>query len=516
MSVVHASGREDPARPVDLWLPGGFPRSRLAPLFSLGDDGRPLMDTDADYRRAITRNDPLLFALVYLGHHLVVARDGRDLIAISEWHLDLVQTARTWITGRPRRDAWIAPRKAAKSTWLFLILPLWALAHGWRRFVLAFASSSEQATGHLNNLRAELAADHSLLLDDFPGLRPSRTPGARDTMRTVVASGATLAARGVDTQALGIKSGATRPDLILLDDVEPDESRYSVGGKSKRLATIVNTILPMNEDAIVQLAGTVTMYGSICHDLVLHALGARTAPWIVETEFQAHYYPAIMDEGTVRERSLWPAMWSLSWLKRRRGSAERPSRSFALNYLNRPEAAGGGLYWTHDLIVHDLHFESAHYVMTIDTAVTQKETSDETAIAITGISRDGLRMCVEYAWSGRISGTELRNMVWALKAQNPWLQVAYVETNQGGDRWLEILSPSPQGLRIETGRPDKRGSKRDRIEWLLDQYARRAIVHRTPHTKLEEQMLSWPKVPHDDLIDTVEAGVAFHMGLPMS
>jgi phage terminase large subunit-like protein len=508
------TGRRDPSRRVVLDMPAGFPEERLDPLFELDDHGRPLVDVSREYRLAVTRNDPLIFALVYLSHHLIVERGEVDLIAISEWHLDLVQSARTWISGKPRRDAWIAPRKGAKSTWLFVILALWALAHGHRRFVLAFAHNSEQAIGHLNTLRAELSGN-PLLVEDFPELEAAKTPGARDSMRTVTRGGATMAARGIDSQALGIKSGAQRPDLILLDDIEPGGSAYSMNARGKRLATLVESILPMNEDAIVQLAGTVTMLGSITHDLVLHAIGERTAAWIVETEFEAHYYPAIIPAGGGRpERSLWPAMWSLAWLKSKRGTPERPSRSFALNYMNRPEG-GGGLYWTHDLIVHDPHFQSAHYVLTVDTAVTQGARSDMTAIVITGISADGRRMCVEYAFAGRITGTELRAHMWALKAQNPTLTLAYVEGNQGGDRWREILSPMPEGLALEIGRPDRRGSKRDRCEWLLDQYARGAVVHRSRFGALEDQMLAWPNVAHDDLLDAVEAGVAFHMGLPM-
>jgi hypothetical protein len=106
------------------------------------------------------------------------------------------------------------------------------------------------------------------------------------------------------------------------------------------------------------LGGTTTLYDDLVHQLVMRALGERTAPWIAETHFEADYYPAILDEGTAAERSLWPAMWSLSWLLHQAyptGDRRRMARSFAMNYQNRPELVGGSR-WTHDTFVIDPRF----------------------------------------------------------------------------------------------------------------------------------------------------------------
>src|SRR3546814_3895779 len=52
----------------------------------------------------------------------------------------------------------------------------------------------------------------------------------------------------------------------ILDDIEPDESNYSQYQMRKRLTTIIDTVLAMNERAHVALIGTVTMPGSIVQD----------------------------------------------------------------------------------------------------------------------------------------------------------------------------------------------------------------------------------------------------------
>lgn len=513
MSVALGVGRRDPNRDVVLDFPAGFPRSRVESLF----DDR--IETSGEFRRAATATDPLLFALVYLQHQLVLEREddqgvGYDLISFSEWHLDFIQQARLLKTRRPQRSGWIVPRKGAKTT-LFDVCALWALAHGHRRTIVIFSATQSQARDHLANLRREFDGNE-LLVQDFPDLAPTRVKGSRDTLATVTRGGGTVAARSIGEQVRGTKFGSERPDLILLDDVEHGEGAYSIDAKNKRLTTILSDVLPMNEDAAVMIAGTTVMYGSIAHDLVLDALGERHAPWIATTGFVGHYYPAIMDEGTHRERSLWPAMWALGWLKLKRGPVDAVDRTFALEYLNRPEAAGSGTYWTRDDIIVEPHFEAVSYVLTIDTAVTQTKTSDMTALVITSIDVSGRQMCVEYAWAGRISGLDLREMIWDLKRRNPTLRTIIIEVNQGGSRWREILRPLPEGVELVDGRPDKRGSKRERTEWLCDVTKRGALVFRQKFPTLFDLMIAWPKVTHDDLLDAVEAGVAFHLGLPIS
>ena len=97
-------------------------------------------------------------------------------MSFSEAHLDLDGAIGQWATPAAQHVAWVLPRGGAKSTWLFLIGPAWALAHGHRRFFLAFSLTAGQAEAHLENLRAELDGPmrNELLLADFPELAPKR------------------------------------------------------------------------------------------------------------------------------------------------------------------------------------------------------------------------------------------------------------------------------------------------------------------------------------------------------
>lgn len=137
-----------------------FPPEILDEISALPDLVRQHLGDRRSARIGATRNSPLLFAFVYLRPHL---RDDTGRLSLSAFHLDMAQFARRWMApvDEPgsERSAWIAPRGCGKSTWLFLILPMWAAAHGHRKFAAAFAHSGPQAEQHLSTFRNELDKD---------------------------------------------------------------------------------------------------------------------------------------------------------------------------------------------------------------------------------------------------------------------------------------------------------------------------------------------------------------------
>jgi hypothetical protein len=258
-------------------------------------------------RRELTKVDPLLFALLYLPHHLKSDATGGE-ITFSEFHLELIDYATSWTKplGKMKqfRDAFIAPRESGKSTWLFLLLPLWAAAHGHVRFISAFSDSATQAEQHLATFKRELQTN-TLLQQDFPELCVPARGGnvsrivADNRGQINQANGFVMMARGIDSSVAGMKVGALRPDVIILDDIEPGEAMYSAHLVDKRLSTLQDVILPLNAHARVLVCGTVTMNGSIIHQLVQAAKGGQApAEWIKSENITPRYFPAILQDET--------------------------------------------------------------------------------------------------------------------------------------------------------------------------------------------------------------------------
>jgi hypothetical protein len=476
-----------------------------------------LLDTTKG-RRAITRTRPLLFALLYLPHLLKSPETGGE-ITWADTHLAFARYGRSWIRDgglRADRHVFVAPRDSAKSTWFFKILPLWAAAHRHKQFIAAFSSSSAQAESHLKGFKNELDTNR-LLQADFPKLcRPMRRPSGVNVSDTqgmlFTSSQFSFAAKGIDADILGMVDPVNRrPQVLILDDIEPDETNYSAYQSRGRLMTMLDTILPMNERAHVALVGTVTMAGSIIHQLIQSKLepGNDTPNWIEENKFQVHYFAPILDTEDGGRRSVWPGKWPLEYL-----TSIEHTRGYAKNFLNLPVSTDGD-YWTpQDIRYRDVEATSA--CLSIDPAVTNTKKSDFYGIAIVAFQapkKDGNgkivelpRAAVRHARAVRLSPAGLRTLALQLLADYPEIGVVVVETNQGGDTWKEILHDLP--VRVITVWQNE--PKEARAGRLLNRYQRDMVTHAYPLAQAETQMCAYPNVLNDDIIDAIGTGVHFY------
>lgn len=239
-------------------------------------------------RRIASRDDPLLFAILYFPHHL---RFGDDEPSLSQFHLDLADYAKSWLDGvNTNRDCFIAPRQSGKTTWLFLLLPMWAAAHRHLSFIAAFSDSASQATQHLQTFKKEIDSNE-LLRKDYPELCKPLMGGAvkryvaQSNEEIQQSNGFSFMAKGIDSKSLGMKIGNTRPQLILLDDIEPSESNYSPHEAKKRLRTILDGVFYLNDKARIVIIGTTTMSNSIIDQIrkVGELQAERIEPLTVQT-----------------------------------------------------------------------------------------------------------------------------------------------------------------------------------------------------------------------------------------
>ncbi|KND45376.1 hypothetical protein [Streptomyces stelliscabiei] len=466
----------------------------------------PDLLADPEGRRTLTRLDPLLFALTYLRHHL---KDTAGRISFGDAHLDWCRAGRRWV--RPpsepaaERDAYIAPRNTGKSTWWFLLLPMWAAAHGHVRFAAAFAASATQAETHLATFKREID-NNALLRRDYPDLcSPAKRPsGANvaDTQNMYVAkSGFVFAARGIDSSSLGMKVEEKRPDLLLCDDIEPDESSYSAELARKRRTTLVDAIFPLNVYARVVICGTVTMPGSIIHQLVRAAKGVQAEEWVREEGIRAHHSLPIVQRPDGTERSMWPAKWPMTYL-----AETRHTRSYAKNMANDPLAADGALWTPEDFRYpgEDGPDPATHMMLSIDPAVTAKKSSDFTGLAVVSWSVQRQRCTVHAAWAVKLTpGPLLRDRVLAILDEFPQIGLILLEVNQGHDTWLSVLHHMPVKVKpVSQSEP-----KFARAEGVLNHYQRGRVLHARKLPELEQQMCTFPKGPNDDMVDAVGSAV---------
>lgn len=145
---------------------------------------------------------------------------------------------------------------------------LWSLVCGHRRFVVLIGSDAEAASDMLDSIKAELETN-DLLAEDFPevcfpirklegialrargqtsGGEPTNIGWTADEMvlPTIAgskASGGIIRVRGITGRIRGLKVGSQRPDLVLIDDPQTEESANSPTQCDSREATIRGAIL---------------------------------------------------------------------------------------------------------------------------------------------------------------------------------------------------------------------------------------------------------------------------------
>lgn len=520
-------------------------------------DWRLLRAKSGAGRRLLTRLDPMLFMWIYLRHHLSSEDTGGE-VTFADAHFEWYRLMRQWVKQyrEPRewRHAIAAPRSCAKSTIWFLGAPLWAGVHGHAKFVAAFADSGTQAEMHLQSFRSELAGN-TLLRHDWPEFcRARRKP----TGRTVAdnegmfqcQSGFVFAARGADTATLGMKVGNQRPDVLILDDIEKHEAKYSLNMVGSRRSTIINAIFPLNERARVVIVGTTTRAGSIVHQLVQVADGEADQNddehrWIGEEKITPHHHlPIVQSEDG--ERSIWPAKWSLDYLKSIAGT-----RSYDLNMLCNPRAADG-VYWSGSDFIHGVPGPVARVYCWVDPPVTSRAPgsktrgSDPAGIAIVGYlpegapgleallddrrpeeveqllsrrkamrrlsglaeDREAPAVVVFHAEEQRLTGRPLMRYVAALLTRfsaqtGKAVRGVFIEVNQGGDLWREPAEDLGVPFQTYTASDPKA----DRFMKTLDLYQAVRVFHATELPAVERQMVAYPAVEHDDVMDAVSAGV---------
>jgi predicted phage terminase large subunit-like protein len=485
-------------------------------------DALPQFDTRllgfSEGRRELTKYDPLLFAAVYMPHKLIM--QGATEPTLNQFHLDIIEYAKSWTKplgkAREHRDCFIAPRQCGKSTWIFHILPIWAAAHGHKKYILAFSDSETQAQGWLLNFKTEVESN-PLLKEDFPDLVAVDKTGSAgralmdNRNATKRANGFVFQAKGADSAVLGANIDGMRPEVILFDDIEPSESNYGVTDMKKRKATLLQSHFYLNTFAIVAFVGTTTMTNSIIDQLRKVGEAEREyegAPdlfrdtlddefkWVVDENIKTHYYPAIEEGPEGEEESLWPEVWPMEELNK-----TRHTRSFAMNMMNKPISGEEG-YWQEE----DIDIDRTEYgktIISVDPAVTTAKSSDYSAIAVISRARDG-KFFVRYAQQFKVDPSSLAEKVQELVTRfNAGLVL--VEVNQGHDLWKQSFSKVKTRVKLIK----QKAPKPVRIGQSAELYKKGMVFHSEHFPLLEEQMLAYPHVSHDDLVDAVATGLIF-------
>lgn len=261
-------------------------------------------------RRAKAQKTLQAFSDTYLAHHFTSE--------YGEHHRDLFTTIDTPSPATGKRVVRVEPREHGKTTVISLALPLYALAYKLKWFVLLIGEGGSVAKSNLATLVTELE-ENEQLLKDFPHLTPKRDNKNQIVKWTdeqiVVQSGATVWAKGMGARMRGLKRGAKRPDLAIVDDPESPETCASFITRIRHRKWFGGTFLGLGSKG-----WDVYVISNLPHHdcLVAHLL--RSTQWDGKL-YRAINIPRREDErypiGNQRAdgSALWPAVWPLTRLE---------------------------------------------------------------------------------------------------------------------------------------------------------------------------------------------------------
>lgn len=398
------------------------------------------------------------------------------------------------------------PRGFAKTT-ITNIASIFRIVYRISKVIVYLSEAAKHAETQLQFIKNELETNERLRLV-FGNLAPDSSSGLtwrQDEIETL--SGTTIICRGRGGQVRGINIKSNRPDYIVLDDVEDEESVNTEDQRKKCIDWVYRSVLPalsrFNTDAMVVALGT-----------LLHR-EAMLMTLLRDERFTSIRLGAYDRDGEL----LWPDLMSedaLQTIKQGMQNAANLS-GFYLEYMNEARATEEQIF-RQSYIQYGTPKGYIRNVIAIDPALSPNRNSSRASIAVVGMSENG-EMVVQESWGER--GQTVRQLVdryFEMKVR--WDCVKCGVESIGFQAALIHLLREEMFRKAKTLGPKAyfeiepilhSTKKAERIKGVLQpRYAAGYVWHRQRFPALETQMLDFTLRTEDgiDDLDAVAMAVA--------
>lgn len=230
-------------------------------------------------------------------------------------------------------------------------------------------------------------------------------------------------------------------------------------------------------------------------------------------DYEAFEFPAILHEGTDREKSIWPEQWSLEALQQTRASMHHIMWQWYAQYQQNPTASEAAIikrewikWWTKD-DPPPIDF----LVQAFDTALTTKQRSDFSVCHTWGVftndDDNSTNVILLNKVKGKYEFPELKVM--AHEQYDEWQpDSVIVEAKASGQPLIDEMRRS--GIFVQDFSPGKGQDKIARLNAVSDLFASGHVWF--PETAWAaatvEEILAFPAGEHDDEVDTMTLALA--------
>lgn len=214
-------------------------------------------------RKARAEKDMAFFGRTYFPHYFSKPASALHHY-FAERYPAMIERAIT--TGEGDKEADAAPRGNAKSTWTTFLLPGWVAAFRKRRYPLIVSETRGQAEAFLSFIKLELETNERLK-QDFPELVGEGPVWRSDQI--ITRNGVKIQAAGAGQKLRGLRHGSFRPDLVIGDDLENDESVESPDQRKKLENWFFKALMKIGQpDTVYIVVGTILHHESLLQKLL--------------------------------------------------------------------------------------------------------------------------------------------------------------------------------------------------------------------------------------------------------
>lgn len=397
----------------------------------------------------------------------------------------------------------IAPRMG-KSELVSYLFPAWFLGHHPDKKIIMATHTADLSTTFGRRVRDLVNSD------DYRGVFPnvSLNQDAKAAGQWNTSVGGQYYAAGVGGALAG--RGA---DVFVIDDPHSEQEaktgnpavflsawEWFQSGPLQRLMPNGVIIVVMTRWSMMDLTG----------QLVNHMIKNPDAD-----QWEVVEFPAILDEGTDEEKSLWPEFWPLEELKKKRAGMD--TRYWSSQYLQNPTAEGAQLikkeWWQH--WEDEMPPLCDYTIMSLDAAQESHNRADYNAVTLWGIffneKTNQNNIILLNAWKERMEFPDLkRRMIQEYKEWEPDTFLVEKKSN-GAALYQELRS---MGMPISEYTPVK--DKISRVNSITDLFASGMVWAATDRRwagEVIQECADFPVGTHDDFVDScTQALIRFRKG----
>ena len=226
-------------------------------------------------------------------------------------------------TGVGDKEANAAPRGNSKSTWGTFITPIFCSLFLKRKNILIVSETKTQATDFIQAIKLEFEGNERLA-QDFPQACGEGPRWQADDI--IIKNGVRIFGAGSGQRIRGTKHGSRRPDLVVCDDIENDESVESPEQRKK--------LLKWFNRALMKIGAKYTVF--IFVGTILHA-ESLLADLLERPGWKGHKFKSVISYSLSR---LWEK-WETLFADRTIGKQEAEDRADAFFAEHKTEMLAG-------------------------------------------------------------------------------------------------------------------------------------------------------------------------------